>query len=768
MNLYYLIVLAVSLLVSSSVAVWVYSKRELYSASTLCFLLSLVSLWSFTSIAEFIASDLQIKYIIIKFAYLSYVLIGPTLLLFFIKYTNKYRNLINNKRIILYYTPSILIILYVWINPGRTFHQSVSVIEINGSTLFYAVYGPAFWCFVIFNIVVILASMAILTGAKKDKIINLKQFCLLLAAMIFPMLVDLLYILRVTRFEWTSGAYLISCILLTYAFNSQFLYDLPPTRAAMFELIDQGIIIFNKQKQIIDINRALYSILNIEPKKNFDIMREELHKYPIFDKNDIPVENSIFEITVDNQIRRIACHKTAHKVSGHGGSCALLFKDITDLYIMKKELDYAKNFDHITGLPIAANFLNALERQIRKPDKNGYAVLYLDIDNFGEFNRILGRDGADLILKEFGRRIAGQLNENNFATRLNSDEFCVLLTNSTLIKSEIKDIIKCLHEVMSSPFIIEDKSISLTFSAGIMHLNNTSESAQSVIKNLKAAAHKVKEKGGNGYMFVTDELLKNSEEHALLMTDIRFAADKGELVLLYQPQIDIRSNTVRGTEVLLRWNHPKLGCLLPERFIGIAEESGEIIKIGKWVIDTAFHEFAGWIDKGIGRGFLCINVSNLQFRDPDFAEYVLNRAEAHGIPYELIELELTESVAMQENKVVNMHFNRLHNAGIRFAIDDFGTEYNSLRYLKELPVNTLKVDKMFSIDVHKTGISAMIVEMLADISKQLEIDMVVEYIETEEQFAKLKSLGCLIFQGYYFSKPLSPGDMYKLWKNMSC
>lgn len=432
----------------------------------------------------------------------------------------------------------------------------------------------------------------------------------------------------------------------------------------------------------------------------------------------------------------------------------LSIRDITERKKSEQKIYHLAFHDTLTDLPNRRLFMNELQKTIAKLKKSSIvAVMFIDLDRFKFVNDSWGHDTGDIILMEAAHRIKQSLRSTDFVARLGGDEFTVLLDN---IKDEadITSLVERVQKSFEEPVHIPGKEIFLSCSIGIALYPEHGKNADELLKRADTALYAVKERGRSGYALFDNEMEEKSLERILLEIELRKAVELGQFYLDYQPKIDFSKGTLIGTEALIRWNHPDLGRIPPNKFIPIAEETGLIIPIGEWVLREACKQNKKWQDLGYPPVAVSVNVSVRQLEQTEMLHTVIEVLNETKLDPKWLELEVTESVfADLENAAAILE--EIRGFGVQISVDDFGTGYNSFSYIKHLPVDTLKIDASFIRDIHKNTESKAIVNAILSLAKTLKINVIAEGIESREQLQLLNSGGCIQGQGYLFSKPVS-------------
>jgi diguanylate cyclase (GGDEF)-like protein/PAS domain S-box-containing protein len=434
--------------------------------------------------------------------------------------------------------------------------------------------------------------------------------------------------------------------------------------------------------------------------------------------------------------------------------------DITATRRYQAELEHQANHDALTSLPNRNLFNDRLERAIAFAARYQHSVwvVFIDLDHFKLVNDTLGHTTGDALLQTVAQRLARRLRASDTVARLGGDEFMLLLMDHEeprLTPAVIDDL---LREI-AAPLRIGHHELALTCSVGVAIYPKDGATAPELLKQADLAMYRAKEAGRNQRMFYSAGMEAQVAERTMIERHLRHALARGELVLHYQPRVDLRDNRVTGAEALVRWQHPELGMVAPGRFIPVAEETGLIEDIGNWVLREACEQNQRWIASGLPPLHIAVNVSARQFRHADFAGHVLDVLESTGLPPHLLELEITESLMMDNVDAAVATLVALKKIGVKLSIDDFGTGYSSLSYLRHFPLDFLKIDQSFVADMLGDPNGAAIVRSIITLGQSLGFSIIAEGVETEAQRAHLREGGCDEMQGYLFSKPL-PAEQF--------
>jgi diguanylate cyclase (GGDEF)-like protein len=413
-------------------------------------------------------------------------------------------------------------------------------------------------------------------------------------------------------------------------------------------------------------------------------------------------------------------------------------------------------YDALTGLPNRTLLQDRLTKALAgaRRHKHKVALLFLDLDRFKDINDSLGHSVGDLLLQEVAKRLKTWGREQDTVARLSGDEFLITLTH-------IKDVhdaavaAERLMDAMTAGFVVQGHSLNVSCSIGISMFPEHGTDCKTLITNADAAMYGAKDSGRNNFRFFAEDMNAQAVERLALENSLRLALDNEELFLVYQPQLDIVSGRIIGLEALLRWQHPKLGLVPPDRFIRIAENSGLIVPIGEWVLRTACCQARKWQDEGLPAASVAVNVSAVQFRQAGFCEFIRRVLHEAGLAPQYLELELTESLLLANADVTLSVLKELKSMGVTLAIDDFGTGYSSFNYLRQFRVSKLKIDRSFIRDIAVNPDDAAITTAIISMAKSLNLKVIAEGVEDEAQMTFLRAHQCDEIQGYYFSKPLT-------------
>jgi diguanylate cyclase (GGDEF)-like protein/PAS domain S-box-containing protein len=441
--------------------------------------------------------------------------------------------------------------------------------------------------------------------------------------------------------------------------------------------------------------------------------------------------------------------------------------DITERKHAEMTINQMAYFDELTGLPNRNGFMETFEQKMNEVDlkQGNLALLYLDLDRFNVLNDTLGHSFGDLLLQKVADLLKSTVAGKGQVFRRGGDEFLILLEFKDA--AEVRTVAEEIICSFTKPFLLSGKEVFTTPSIGISLYPGNGSDSDTLLKRADAALYQAKDRGRNTYQFFTEQHDGKMERRLNLEHGLRKALKKNELFLVFQPQVQFHTNKIAGVEALLRWNKDSEGIISPGEFIPIAEDTGMILPIGEWVLKNACMQGSKWHQNGFDDLLISVNISVRQLLEESFVDRVESILIETHFPASSLELEITESTTMESMEETLPVLNRLREKGIRISIDDFGTGYSSLTYLRQLPVDTLKIDKMFIDDILTDPKAGAIVKTIIDMGHNLSFHVIAEGIESCKQIDFLIEQGCMYGQGYHLFKPLKPEELEKyLQENM--
>jgi len=544
--------------------------------------------------------------------------------------------------------------------------------------------------------------------------------------------------------------------------------------ATVLEHIADGVMVIGTDSRIVAINPAFTQITGYTESEalgqDANLTRSSRHEDIFFtDLWTELVESGFWRGEIWKQRKNGELYLEGLTVSAVRDDNAVIthyvgvFSDITKAKESQEKLDHMAHHDPLTALPNRLLFHDRLHHALQRAgrDNQQLAILFIDLDRFKNVNDTLGHHIGDELLKQVAKALTGRLRDGDTLARLGGDEFIVLLEN---VDGQFGagHVAEKLMSMFEESFLVSDYELFVTGSVGISLFPNDATDLNMLIRNADVAMYQAKARGRNGYQFYAPSMTGEGVERLRLEAMLRRSIEKNEIFLNYQPQVEIDTGRLIGVEALVRWENPELGTVPPVRFIPLAEDTGFINQLGKWVLYESCRQMIRWQEAGLYVPKIAVNLSVKQFERGSIVNMVADILKETGLGPERLQLEVTESVIMNTGDAL-VFINDLHSIGVGLAIDDFGTGYSSLAYLKQLPVQTLKIDRSFikdiSTDVNDEAIAIAIIQL----GKSLNLSVIAEGVETEEQAAFLLRHGCNKAQGYFYSRPVMPAVMLEKW-----
>jgi diguanylate cyclase (GGDEF)-like protein len=441
-------------------------------------------------------------------------------------------------------------------------------------------------------------------------------------------------------------------------------------------------------------------------------------------------------------------------------SYVAVFNDISELKQTQAKIEHQAFHDPLTDLPNRSLFTDRLDQSLRRARRSGerLAMLYLDLDRFKNINDSMGHTVGDRLLRAVAERLRARTRASDTVARLGGDEFVILLpqiANPSDVFATAERVLRGFHE----PFSIREREFFVTASIGIGVYPEDGDSCVALVRNADLAMYHAKRLGGDRFQLFSSEMHEDVIQRVQLENHLRRALELRQLNLCYQPMVDAATGCLTGAEALLRWDHPDMGAVSPMRFIPLAEETGLIFPIGEWVLQHACRQAKVWQQRGLAGIYASVNVSARQLTDSGFPGHLSRILTEAGIGGDALTIEITENTLMSASGQAVAMLRDLKDTGVRISIDDFGTGYSSLSYLKRFPIDTLKIDRSFVVDLPHDRESVAIARSIVALAKNLGLQVLAEGVENRSQLEFLTAAGCDKIQGFYFSRPVSPDQI---------
>ena len=494
-----------------------------------------------------------------------------------------------------------------------------------------------------------------------------------------------------------------------------------------------------------------------QPARNPVELVIESGKKQTLDEHSILVRKDGYEIEVEDSTAPIFDR------NGMITGSVMAFRDVSETQALSRKMSHMAQHDYLTGLPNRLLFADRLAQAIVYSERRGgqLAVLFLDLDNFKHINDSLGHSIGDKLLNSIAERLSSLVRHSDTVSRYGGDEF-VLLTIEDTPAEHAQITAEKILRALADPHLVSGHELHITTSIGISVYPEDGADAETLIKNADNAMYHAKTNGRNNYQYFNSDMNRESIQRQSIETDLRKAVALNQFVVHYQPKVHLMSGAITGVEALLRWEHPTRGLLYPDSFINVAEESGLIVRIGQFVMRQACSDACTWADGELPALSVAVNVSAIEFRNKDFVNDLSGVLSETGLDPQLLQIELTESVLMRNVTASLAILNSLKALGVQLAIDDFGTGYSSLSYLSQFPIDILKIDKSFVLDIADRKEDGIIVGAVIGMGASLNHRVIAEGVETEEQLRFLDSHHCGEGQGYLFSRPISAEAMRQM------
>jgi diguanylate cyclase (GGDEF)-like protein/PAS domain S-box-containing protein len=546
--------------------------------------------------------------------------------------------------------------------------------------------------------------------------------------------------------------------------------------AKVFESSGEGILITDLDAHIIAVNKAFSHLSGYSEREllgnNPRMLSSGKHDKEFFREMwETLIETGHWKGEVWDRHKtgrlypKLMTINVIHDKEGRPSHYVAIASDMSERRESEKKIHMLAFYDVLTGLPNRALLHERLGEMVRAAERDGttFAVMFMDLDRFKYVNDTLGHAIGDKLLQTVAERLLQHVRDGDTVSRLGGDEFVVVLRATGAEGASV--VAGKLLLALAQPYDLDGVQVITKASIGISLYPENANDVESLIKNADVAMYRAKEEGRNNYQFFVPEMNFRANQVFSLEKDIRLALERNEFLLHYQPQVRLADGKICGAEALIRWQHPEKGYVSPADFISVAEETGQIVQIGEWVLETACAQLAEWRKLGMHRFPMAVNLSIRQLRQQTLADTVADVLKRNGLVGGDLELELTEGIMMGDTQSALDFLTRMHEMGVHLSIDDFGTGFSSLNYLKRLPLDKLKIDQSFVRDIETDDSDAAIVRSIISLGHRLNLQVIAEGVETHEQLDFLRVRGCDEIQGYYFSRPLTADKFVEFVKS---
>jgi diguanylate cyclase (GGDEF)-like protein len=535
--------------------------------------------------------------------------------------------------------------------------------------------------------------------------------------------------------------------------------------SSIVENLQIGVIVLDKTFTVLYINSLA---LQFTLREKQDLLGKSLLDiYPHFEET--PTYQKYYEafqtrkkVTFETYYEKVNCWLEI-QAQVQGDNLIITLHDISAKKNIEKEMEHLARHDPLTTLPNRTMLKEGFnEAMIQAREKNKMlAVLFVDLDRFKFINDTLGHVIGDELLKQIANRMRVIIRKEDIIARIGGDEFLILLHDINEINDAVK-VAQNILTVLEPALRVDGNEIHITGSIGISFYPHDGKTTESLLKNADTAMYRAKQQGKNSYELYSPVLNEKALERLMLENNLQHALPQKELIVYYQPQIELATNKIVGVEALVRWKHKELGMISPGDFIPIAEETGLIIPISKWILQESCEQIKKWNNQGFSNLSVGVNFSVQSFKQKNWVSMILDVVKEVGIDPHSLDLEITENGLMQNTQQTIKSLDHLRSYGITFSIDDFGTGFSSLSYLNRFPIDTLKIDQSFMRYVTTDSDDAAIITAIVAMAHKLDIKVIAEGVESQEHVNFIRSIGCDIAQGYFFSLPLPAEEMTKL------
>ncbi len=760
------------LFVAAAILVWfalrAWRRRGTPGATALAVLMAAGAVWAVAYALSLGTAEPSIRIFWGEFKYLGIVVVPLAWFIFALQYTGREGWVTRRALALLAVEPTVAIILIFTNEAHGLFWSSRESSTTGPFPIVESVYGPFFWVHLSYSYLLLLVGTVFLTQALVSSAhLHREQRIALVAGTLMPWVINTVNVsglVPVGSPDPAPLAFPVAGVVFAWSLFRYGPLDLVSVaRDIVVEGMGDGVIVLDSQDRVVDLNPAAQRILGcpFSEAVGHPVARIMPDQVALLKRHQ-GLEEAHGEAALGNGAAAryydiVISSLRTRKVARAGRLISL--RDITERKGLEQRLMQQALHDPLTGLPNRTLFMNRLERSLARGRRreSKVAVLFMDLDNFKFVNDSLGHEAGDLLLVAVSKRVQPCLRSEDTIARLGGDEFAILIED-VKYTSEPAYVAERIVEELQAPFTLGGQLVVITPSIGIAIGDSSQDPSEHLLREADLAMYRAKEDGKARHRMFDPIMEYETTERLRLENDLRRALQRDEFRVHYQPVVHLETRRIVGMEALVRWEHPERGMILPDEFVPLAEEIGLIIPIGRWVLREACRQAHSWqkryrVEPPLSMG---VNLSTWQLRDSDLVEDIEGLLLDAGLdPKDLI-LEITESAVIGAEEHHRMStLRRVQALGVRFALDDFGTGYSSLSYLKRLPVSLLKIDRSFVERIGQDAEDEVLVSGIVYVASALGLSVVAEGVETPQQLARVKSLGCELGQGHYFSEPLS-------------
>lgn len=741
-------------------------KFKITSSGYAALVIGLMGTWALTAALEMIFVSYEVKLFIIRIAYVSFTMLMPSWTIFIVKYTTRTSKKTVTFLAVFLYAIFGIFLMFQWFNPNDLFYVSSKIEMIGGDAVFVAEYGILFWVYTVSSYVLVLLAALWMIVSHRKYGLRPRQVITTFAGIFSPIVLNILYVLRVVPYDLTSAGFIVSCVSLFFLYKDEFFAGLPLSRQNAFEAIPVGFVILNSSGKVLEINSHMMEMLcvNTYPKPFASACKIIESWFKEDDKLGMPSFVQSFNHPSRGKLyyRVMVSKSKATAVRTTKEYSILIVQDETTLNTVNQRVQFLERYDDSTGLYNRQYFFNLFDQMLERCvfNSTSLALVTSSIVNYQDISYVYGNEFANHMLHRIGEILNENIRAGDVVCRFSTNEICILLSfeNSVLsVKDRCETTMKRIYESFKEPITVNGIKITVKLHSGIAFAPQHALNSSKLVSLAQMARNTISPSVKYPFNYFHEESGTNYSRRIQLEQDLGYALEKQELFVVYQPQVDLRDGRVVGVEALVRWQHPVFGIVPPVEFITIAEENKFINEIGIFVIETAIKQICEWKEDGIDNIKIGINVSLTQLANPNFSREVLDLIAQYGVNPSNMELEITESVAMLPDVISLGHLPKLRQAGVRVAMDDFGMGHSSLSYIKNFEIDTLKIDRVLSCDILTNTASVAMIKSVAMLCEAMGLNTVVEFVEYPAQLKILEDLQCFIVQGYVFSPALN-GD----------